>query len=124
MSSTQLEITRGDDRTYDIDVVDEDGAAVDITTFGALWFTAKRRISDADEDAVIAKALGVGVELDDVVTNRANVTIQSSDTESLPDIKTRLAWDVQVQDDLGNIVTIASGTLTVTPDVTRSATAS
>ena len=96
--TTQLSMTRGDDVTFDVDVVDEDGAPVDITGFTDLWFTAKRRISDADEDAVISKSLGLGVEFDDTINSRANVTIEDTDTNDLSDRQVRLLWDVQASD--------------------------
>lgn len=121
---SELKMTRGDDRTFDIDIADQDGAAVDLSTFEGLWFTAKRRISDSDEDAVFQKALGQGLELDTEIDGRASVTVDAADTTDLPDHNTRLVWDVQVKDGEGSVVTVAAGTLTVTPDVTRATVSS
>lgn len=118
MSDFAITAKRGD--TIDLEVaVTRNDAAVDLT--GAdCWFTAKRRLSDADADALIQKTLGSGIT---VIGNAADgnllVTIDPEDTDSLTR-QTVLYCDVQLLEADGRVTTVASGTLTVELDVTRS----
>lgn len=123
---TEIRLVRGDDDILELRITKEDGTALDppgLTVFTDARFTAKRRISDPDEDAIIAAALGQGVEVDSEDEDLFLIEVAGLDTEVLPDRISRLVWDVEVTDDIGRH-TIASGTLVITPDVTRSSSAS
>lgn len=112
-------ITRGDDATLTVTVTDPAGApfALDGKT---LWFTAKRKYSDPDEAAVIAKKSGEGIELLGD-PGKAVVAINAADTANLPNRETTLVCDVQLLDGT-KVRTVARDTLTVEPDVTRTTT--
>jgi hypothetical protein len=115
-------IKRGDDRsltitaTYPADHANA-GDPYDLTGDKVVWFTAKRHLSDADEDAVILKETGEGISVLSP-TNTARVQIDAADTVGLPDQEIVLQFDVQVKDGT-EVITIADGTLSVLPDVTR-----
>lgn len=103
-----LSMYRGDDRVITITASESlDGCDV--------WFTAKRRRSDADDDAVIQKTSPTDITIDGVT---AQVAIDAADTAEL-DHGTALFWDVQVFDTDGNLHTVASGRLSIVGDITR-----
>jgi hypothetical protein len=112
---TYLSMTRGDTQTFTLTLVDGSGDPLDLTDV-ALTFTAKRRYSDSDDDAVIRKTVDDGIVVDeDPTTGLATVTIDPPDTSSLT--ARSLVWDIQVDD--GDVRTPLSGRLAIQPDVTR-----
>lgn len=117
MSEFAITAKRGD--TIELSVtVTRSGAAVDLTD-ADLTFTAKRRYSDADADAVVQKTLGDGIAVvGDAEDGEILVTLDPEDTDSLTR-QTVLLCDVQLVESDGRVTTVASGTLTITPDVTR-----
>lgn len=119
---TDIRMARGDSDILELRITKEDGSALDppgLTIFEDARFTAKRRISDPDTDAVIAVSLGQGLEIDSEDDDLFLIEVAAADTDDLPDRISRLVWDVQVTDEIGPH-TIASGTLIVVPDVSRS----
>lgn len=121
------EITRGDGRTLTITATYPEAIPGQNIAAGnpypltgkTIWFTAKRRISDADADAVISKKTGAGIEVLAGQTNKARITINATDTDDLPDQTVTLACDVQVKEPGKDPWTVAEGRLRVRPDVTR-----
>jgi hypothetical protein len=104
-----LEMTRGDDATFDlVDIGDLSDAL-------AATFTAKRAFRDADIDAVLRKDLEGGVAVDE---DGASITIGADDTADLAAPLT-LVWDLEVVDADGLTHTVASGYLRIVADVTR-----
>jgi hypothetical protein len=121
--STYLSMTRGDDESFDVHVVDRDGVDVDLS--GAdLRFTAKRDVTDADVDAVITKtltgAVSDGITIVTAVEGLARIDIDDTDTDALTR-GTLLVWDLQVVDSTDKVRTVASGTLRIIVDVSRTA---
>lgn len=114
---TLLTMTRGDTRVFRVTLTDADGAPLNLTGL-TLKFTAKRRTSDADDDAVIAKASSAGITLVDGPNGIADITILPADTDSYSDTAP-LLWDVQVENGATDIRTPLSGWLIVAGDVTR-----
>jgi hypothetical protein len=109
-----LEIRRGDTRPLTI-TLSQDATGID------LWFTAKRRVTDSDDDAVLRKSTDEGSITIPVGTGGiALVDVDASDTESLT-ATTRLYWDVQTVDDDGTIDTVAHGRMVIHADITRTA---
>src|SRR5690348_9125485 len=106
---TYLAMTRGDDRVLTIQASD-DLTGADVT------FSAKRRLTDGDEDAIIRKFSSDGIELD-TDTTIALVSIDHADTVDV--VHRVLHWDVQVIDDESKVHTVASGRLAIRPDVTQ-----
>lgn len=84
--------------------------------------TAKYKYSDADADAVFQKLSGTGITVSTATNGTATVSIDSTDTEHLPPAVTKLVWDVQMDNNPGDPITLERGTLTVYPDVTILAT--
>jgi hypothetical protein len=119
---TLLSIHRGDTETFTITLTDGAGDPLDLTGL-AITFTAKRRVSDADEDAVIQKTDVDGIVVDaDPTSGIAVLTIEPADTADLEDLRT-LHWDVQVDDGVGGVRTPLLGRLAITADVTRTSQA-
>lgn len=111
-------MTRGDTVQFSV-VVTLDDVAYDLTDC-SLWFTAKYKYTDDDDDAVFQKTLGDGITVTSAPQGLAAIVISPTDTDALSLIKTVLFWDLQLVDDSGNVYTIASGNLIVNPDVTQS----
>jgi hypothetical protein len=89
-----------------------------------VWFTAKPETALPDAQAVFAldsATLG-GVVLTTAAVGIFTVTGSSLATIGFPDGPVRLRYDVQIKDTSGNVFTIETGRMVVTPDVTRSTT--
>lgn len=106
---SDLSMYRGDDRTLTI-------TASEPLTGSDIRFTAK--VSRADDEAVIEKTTGDGIEIGDPDTT-ATVTIDAADTEDLGPVNLR--WDIEITDALGKVRTVAVGRLLILADVTRQA---
>jgi hypothetical protein len=114
-----IQVTRGDQATYDLTLVDADtGDPIDLTTM-TLTFTAKRQLLDLDDEAFISKTNGAGIEIDaDPTTGMAVLTLLAEDTEDTVDAE-RLIWDVQIDNGAGDVRTPLRGTLVMVADITR-----
>lgn len=116
-------ITRGDDSSRIITIVDADGDPLDLTGC-TIRFTAKRRRSDAQAEAVISKVtptqIAINAQTGDTL-GTATLTIDAADTASLEAMRIDLAYDVQLTTVAGKVYTTETGTLTINPDVTTSA---
>jgi len=119
-----LTMKRGDRAEFAITLTDVDtGLPLDLTTM-TLRFTAKRRATDLDADALIAKTEGAGITVDvDPSTGLATLEIEPEDTEDLTDLRS-LYWDVQVDNGAGDVRTPLSGLLAISADITRTSGAS
>jgi hypothetical protein len=108
---------RGDTHILDMSV-SQAGEAVNLTGY-TITFTAKKDIKDADAaPTTIQKTLGSGIVVLDAPTGKIRITLNSADTATFPDVVTTYVADVQIKKD-GITTTVASGTITITPDVTR-----
>jgi hypothetical protein len=117
---SDLTITRGDDPIFDLYLATTSGAA-DLAGVD-LWFTAKESVYDADVDAVIQKVIGSGITVVNESGGIVTISIDHADTVNLRAryLGTPLVWDVQLKDAIGDIQTVANGTLTIEPDITHS----
>lgn len=88
----------------------------------SLWFTVKTKFTDNDDEAILQKTIGSGIDVTGPDQGLATITILPIDTSGLSAVKTILVWDVQLKDGDGKIYTISSGNLIVNPDVTISVT--
>jgi hypothetical protein len=123
---TLLAVTRGDRQTFAISITDADGVAVDLTGI-TITFTAKRRPTDTDAQAVISLSTAAGIVTDyDPTLGTATITLDPEDTEDLSDhvIARSLYWDVQIDDMAGDVRTPLSGRLAISADTTRTSGAS
>ena len=116
-----LTMTRGDARTMSVPMTLA-GVPWEIPVGATVRFTAKRKTSDADGAAVIAKSTGSGIV---AVADVATITIAPADTDALAAARTNetLYYDVQVTGAGSSFGpwTVASGRLIVEPDVSRTA---
>jgi len=118
-----LQITRGDQKAFTVMLTDGAGLPINLTGL-ALTFTAKRRPTDTDAQAIIVKSGVAGIDVaTDPSTGVATLRIDAADTADLTDLRT-LYWDIQVEDMLGDVRTPLSGRLALSPDITRTSGAS
>lgn len=115
-----LILTRGDDRTLELTIVDKEGAAVNLTdTY--LWFTAKVSLNDSDDEAVIFKTTGGGgITITDASGGLAEITLAPIDTINIPGRQSlTLFWDLQSKSSSDKITTLDGGTMVIKAGVTR-----
>jgi hypothetical protein len=108
------EIMRGNHETLVATIRDDEGELEDLTG-KTLWFTAKRKLTDPDAAAIIAKKSGEGIDI--LELGKAVIEIDPADTAALPNRDTTLYCDVQVLEG-GKIRTPVKDTLLVTYEVT------
>jgi len=113
MVEQDLEIDRGDNERLRA-VITPASAATE------LFFTAKKKLSQSDEDAVIAKSLDDGITItvpgDGDTPAEAQIAIDKEDTQVLPNRENPpvvLFYDLTD----GDNHTLAKGKLTVKPEV-------
>jgi putative sterol carrier protein len=114
---TNLELYRGDNKTYNLNFTDSNGDVIDITGY-TIYFTIKNKktykLENNDNDALV----------------KINVTIHTNPTqgESQINITSDLTndiepnnyiYDIQLKDSSDNILTIISGNINIIADVTR-----
>ena len=114
----ELKLTRGDTKTFEFTVTKERTKAVWNLASHTAWFTAKRKITDLDAEAVFQKTSAAGdITFPDAANGRLDVKVEPADTSSLTKDEV-LLWDLQIKDASSNVYTVASGTLRVSRDVT------
>lgn len=113
-----LTMVRGDTKEWSFAVVDELGAAVNLTGASA-FFTAKNFLADTDLQAVFQKTEVNGVTITAGSGGTGSIKLVPTDTSSLSDVRIDLAFDFQVKVG-GNTYTPARGNLIVYPDITLS----
>jgi hypothetical protein len=121
MSTTRLTLPRGDTGLWEFTVTQPDGTTPQPITGCTITFSAKRRSSDADADAVVSKSTPSDVEIVDGPGGIVRVHLVPGDTEDL-DAPMTLLWDLQIVDGLGNVWTVPSeghGELRIVRDITR-----
>lgn len=111
MNDLTMEIIKRDDSTFQLNFLDENNNPVDLTG-GTVFFTVKKKKTDVDADAVIAKEITV---FDNPTAGIAILEIDNSES----DLETRMYWfDVQLKDTLGKISSSGAGRFIVTQDIT------
>lgn len=109
--SFELTMRRGDERVIEV-AVTLNGNAQSLAGKG-LTFTAKRSFGGA---SVFTKTIGSGITVTNAAAGFASILISPSDTSGFAD-QVGLVCDLQMDNNPGSPVTIASGTLTVLPDI-------
>src|SRR5262245_45104098 len=112
---------RGDTVLFEITVVRQ-GELADLSG-GHWWCTGKWwRSSTDDSDAIFQVSADMNAQ--GVITNPSqgvlHIKLSPGASNSLPALDSPVQIDVQWQDTLGDVWTVASGTLTFRADVTRS----
>ena len=107
MTATQnLSMVRGDTLSFDVRLSDLDGASI-----SSLYFTVKRKASDAEY--IFQKSLANGITLVEGTTYRVRVAPEDTDGVTAG----KYAYDLQIG--VGtDIYTLLMGTLTIVQDVT------
>jgi hypothetical protein len=108
-----VDLVRGDSKTYTLSFTDGGGTAINITTW-VIYYTVKEELNDTDAQAAIRKIITVHT---DPTHGISDIVLENSDTQTLKAPQTY--WhDIQV-DIAGKINTIMFGQLNVIADVTR-----
>ena len=112
---TTLYLVPGDDFLYTATVTDENGDAYSLAG-STLWFTVKRRKSDADASAIaqlywISGGASSGITVDTPATGIAAIRIAADDTDEI--VQAAHSWDLQLMDAAGVVRTVDFGTLVV-----------
>ena len=112
---TTLYLVPGDDFLYTATVTDENGDAYSLAG-STLWFTVKRRKSDADTSAIaqlywISGGASSGITVATPATGIAAVRIVAASTTAI--VQAAHSWDLQLKDAAGVVRTVDFGTLVV-----------
>lgn len=126
-SPTHLTLRKGD--THHLEVIvtreDEDGIDQPVDLAGAqMWFTAKNKTSDDDDEAIIRKGTAnvslTGIDITDAPGGEALITLQPGDTV-VGTGTVFLFWDLQLKEADNTITTINGGKLALSEQITISA---
>lgn len=101
-------MVRGDTRTFDLPLLDANGAAYDPAEIASLEF----KVAD-----LFTATVGDGIAIDES-SGDVTLTVSPTDTEDAPDVRMAYPYDVQVTLDDGTINTPQRGLFIVLPDVT------
>jgi len=106
---------RGDTKTINLTITDEDGGAVNLT--GAeVWLTVKAAVADPDPGILQKKVTTHVLPLE----GKTSVTIDPADTDSVAPAD--YLYDVQLKQSGGIISTLLEGSFKIRADITRSTT--
>jgi len=108
---TNLEVTRGDTKSYQLKFKDENGNAVDITGW-TVYFTVKRKVNDTDANAVIVKNV---TSHTDASAGETVIALSCTDTNLIGNYY----YDIQFKTDDDSITTPLEGTITFKKDITQ-----
>lgn len=114
MTQQNIEIYRGDNRTFLVAVKDGDGAVVDITG-ASIKFSVKEEISDTDY--VIQKTVGSGITITGAANGIYEVYLVPADTQNI-DVGV-YEYDSELTTAAGNVYTLIRGEFTVQAEITR-----
>lgn len=106
-----MSIIRRDDVTFDLTFTDVDGDPIDLTG-ATVFFTVKKKLSDADDDAVIEKEI---TSFDDPDSGIATLILSATDT-NIP--AKNYVFDIQLKTADNKISSSLSANFFVSQDVT------
>lgn len=113
-----LVLVRNNTYAFDIAVLDNTGAIVNISSASFIC-SAKYNYDDDDSLAVFKKTLGAGITILSGAAGTLRVTLAASDTVNLPHHETKLYYDVKML--LASLpYQIVRGTLTILANITDS----
>ena len=111
MTSSNLEMYRGDDKTFNVTFTDADGNAINLTG-ATVFLTVKKKQTDPDTAAIIAKKVTshsqatAGITAVTVTHTDSNVAVGS------------YYYDIQLVDSNTTVTTITTGAFTIKRDIT------
>ncbi len=115
-----VEMMRGDSRSLTIQAKQPNSNNPQDITGWSLWCTGKTNLRQADADAMFQKTLAAGgITITNGPLGVAKVKLDPADTAGASAPSTQIYCDVQGRDVLGDVVTLASGTILIHADVTR-----
>lgn len=115
--TSHLQVYVGDTMAFRL-VMNDRGTPIDISGW-YFWWTVKDDINDADTDAIFRKELGSGISTPYPELGQVIITLDPADTIALQLQESKsYYWDLQYQDNFGDVVTVGSGKLTVLLGVT------
>ena len=111
-----LNVFRGDSKTIEKTLTDEDGVIVDLTGAELRFSVKKDRFLD-DTDALISKSSpSSGITITDATGGKFKVLVDAADT----DLEAReYEYDIQLKDAGDKVTTIFTGIFTIEQDVTK-----
>lgn len=118
MALPNIEIYRGDNRTFKVTVTDGAGGAVDITG-ATIIFSVKEDISDTDYEIQKTSAQGSEITITDAGNGIYEVYLIPADTQNM-DLGV-YEYDSQLTTSASKVYTTVRGEFTVQGDVTRPA---
>jgi len=122
--TTLLTLIPGDDFVYTATV--DDALGVDYNLTGStLWLTVKRRVSDADDNAIaklywISGGAASGITVGTPTTGSAVIRLTAAQTAAFA--QASHVWDLQHKDAAGVVRTVGHGVLMVLPRSTARVT--
>lgn len=118
MTEARLEVFRARHTKINI-YVTENSLAYNLTGC-TLWMTAKLSEDDADNSAVFQiYSPANGITITSAVNGQAQATIPNTVFEEIKYRKTAIKFDIQLKTATSEYYTIASGTLEIKPNITR-----
>jgi hypothetical protein len=111
VESVCLQIKRGDTWSRTIYFEDSDGNSIDITGW-TIFFTVKENADDLDADAIISKTI---TTFPNPTAGEAEIVLSPTDTAQVIE---NYLFDLQIKTNLGEIVTVLEGIITITQDIT------
>lgn len=105
-----VKINSGDTMNLVVTVIDDAGAAVNITGYSATWKLAVRNDASAD----VSKAVGSGITLTTPASGILTIALTAADTA---DRCGAYVHELQLTDGSGNVSTALCGRLTIAGDL-------
>lgn len=116
MANQNIELYRGDSRTFKVTVKDENGNAVDITG-ASIKFSVKERIGDASYVFQKTSAQSSEITITDAANGEYEVYIVPANTQNLDIVSYQ--YDSELIVATGEVYTIVRGEFTVLAEITR-----
>ena len=107
----QLQVKRGDSKSYALKFRTTDGVYVDITGW-IIFFTVKENACQVDDDAIIQKDVIVH---SNPTEGETNIELTPTDTDHTGNY----VFDIQYKTNNGAVKTIIEGVITFEEDITR-----
>lgn len=114
MTNKSLDVIRGDDKYYVVNIKDGAGLPIDITGW-TIFLTIKDDVSVNDEDSIIAKTISEHI---DPINGKSKIHLTNAETNHVG----VYYYDVQVKKPNGaedDIFTVLSGEIEFKQDVTQ-----
>jgi len=111
MQRVDLSVVRGSTPVYELTIVDEDDVAIDITGY-TVFFTAKTKTSDDDEDAIISYTITSHYDATSGITL---ISLTTVDTDRIGN----LYYDIKIKTSASKIFYPLGGTIKFAINITQ-----